>query len=500
MTMKSPRHFAVFFRFKTLCNRYLLLAFAISFGIVVGQTQSTPTNQSGCSQKLDSLKVLFNKNDPRFLLIDFANPNCRDSEKHYGFYHQGLGYLILSDWKNASLHFEEALSHPGEFQELALYHLWQSYEEQQDSINAAQTTLTLNQFFPQSRFLKEMLSMRSVDQKAKKSPTHAKKSSEKNWGTSHFISNTEEPDYSRFYMDNRLQYTKSIPYRNQFFSPSASISASHEIDTRELSSTSGNFSLTYMYQGFFATTNLATSYDYVKKSVVTIGGADNDLFTGWNWPQIGATVGFRFSPSDPSSLSAFLSANRFHPSLQNISLTTSSAYTLGHYSHTLSLGGERVFYAFPSLAGQVMTIQGRGPDTSKYPLDTLRNSEASKQLGLWGADFSYGLEARIQKVITSLTLNWRYETDITRQPTDSAQYRYPSQIPVPDEYAGIQSGWFGGPSNRGNLITLLADANWEINKTLSWRISARGGIQRNSVDTSSNGRVYRFTTTVVTRF
>ncbi|GEM_PF-4054350 len=276
-------------RFRSLTPLLLILAIA-----VCPSHAKRPAKKSGgqpavdCKTMIDSLTKLYAAGDPSYLTWDFSGSACDSSQLYTAYYYQGIGFLFISDYKEAVYFLTAARAIGGSKDEEILYHLWTVYRKMDRYQEMERLTVELHQRYPGSLFLVEIL-----DQwKAVKSPSPV------SWGFSSKAAWARSP-YLDHILSNRMQAETSQKRGPHQFRESGSFSTKTQWDRTLLQGFQGNLGGEYEYKGFSAEANWGFGYegrsaDY-SSQVVTSGTQSILVDSNWNFAQGRAALGYSYT-------------------------------------------------------------------------------------------------------------------------------------------------------------------------------------------------------------
>lgn len=275
----------------------LLPSLLLILGVLVSLSEAKrPARRSGgqpkldCKTMADSLTRLYEAGDPAYLTWDFSASKCDSSQLYTAYYYQGIGFLFLSDYKEALYFLSAARDIGGPKDEEILYHLWTVYRKLDRHQEMERLTVELHQRYPGSLFLLEILdqwkSLRS--------------SSPLTWGFSSKAAWARSP-YLDHILSNRVRAETNQKRGLHQFRETGSMSLKTAWDERLLQGFQGNLGGEYGYKGFSAEAHWGIGYEARRTdttAIVVTSGAQSVLVdSNWNFAQGRFALGYSFTTS-----------------------------------------------------------------------------------------------------------------------------------------------------------------------------------------------------------
>ena len=241
-----------------------------------------------CKVMADSLQKLYEAGDPSYLTWDIS-PKCDSSQLYTAYYYQGLGFYLLSAWKESLYFLTLAKEIGGPKDEEILYHLWNVNKKLDRYQEMERATLELHRRYPNSFFLMEILD----EWRTVKHPSQA-------WtfGYSSKVGLASNSYLDKVYT-NRLRAGTGQKHGNHRFHETGSFTVKAKLDDRALQGFQGDLGGEYEYQGFTAELDYGAGYESRNASdplVLVHNGIESRLVdSNWNWLQGRAAVGYSYT-------------------------------------------------------------------------------------------------------------------------------------------------------------------------------------------------------------
>ncbi len=280
--MRMPRLFRFIFAALGLC---LALKIAEARPTAKHTHSVAPTN---CQVMADSVQKLYEAGDPVFLSWKIPS-TCDPSLLYLAYYYQGLGYYLLSRWKESLYLLTLAKEIGGPKDEEILFHLWNVNKKLDRSQEMERATLELHQRFPNSFFLMEILD----HWKPTKFPAQSW-----NFGFTSKISMSSN-DYFDQVFANRLRAATGQSHGKHRFRESGSLTLKAKLDDKTLQGVQADVGGEYEYQGLTAEADYGAGFEggSAKDPLLLVrNGFESRLAdSNWNWLQGRLALGYSHS-------------------------------------------------------------------------------------------------------------------------------------------------------------------------------------------------------------
>jgi hypothetical protein len=273
--------------------RLLLPLFALLWlGLEAPEAKKAPVRKANvvpadCKVMADSLEKLYEAGDPAYLTWDIS-PKCDSSLLYKAYYYQGVGFYLLSSWKESLYFLSLAKDIGGPRDEEILFHLWNVNRKLDRNQEMERATLELHQRYPNSFFLMEILDQwKSVDH-----PTRY-------WTMDY---NSKVTTASSPYLDNmfsnRFRVSSSHKIGAHRFRETGSLSTKTKLGTSQaLQSFQGNIGGEYEFHGLTLEANYGASYENPNDSIPVLllhSGLESHIADS-NWNLYQGNIGMGYS-------------------------------------------------------------------------------------------------------------------------------------------------------------------------------------------------------------
>ncbi|MEO7424380.1 MAG: hypothetical protein ABI036_04285 [Fibrobacteria bacterium] len=300
----------------------IILALAFSLSEAKRLAKAAATQPRGnCETLSDSLLAGYQAGDPAYLSWDFSTAKCDSSQLYQAYYYQGIGFLFLSDWKEALAYLNAARKIGGPRDEEILYHLWTVYRKLDKYQEMERLTVELHQRYPSSLFLLEIL-----DQwKSVHASTHPW-----SWGYSSKAAwaGVRTP-YLNHIITNRLTGETGQKWGLNQLRESGSMSLKSKWDQRFLQGFQANLGLEFQRRGFSAEADWGAGFESRQEAAAVIfsNGAGSLLAdSNWNFQQGRVAAGYSHTAPSGWNLSGNASLYQFSPDWRVLGLSHSQTF------------------------------------------------------------------------------------------------------------------------------------------------------------------------------
>jgi len=270
-----------------------------------------------CKVMADSVQKLYDKGDPTYLTWDIS-PKCDSSQLYTAYYYQGLGFYLLSAWKESLYFLSLAKQIGGAKDEEILYHIWNVNKKLNRYQEMERATLELHRRYPNSFFLMEILEQ----WKSVKQPSNE-------W----FFGYTSKMAFaSNAYLDqvisNRINTSTGQKNGNHHFRETASLTVNAKLNqTHNLQGFQGDLGGEYEYNGFTAELNYGAGYDARNNADPLVFVKNGNLIdSNWNWEQGRMALGYSYTTKSGWNLGLTGSALQIAKDWQMLGLTHSQSF------------------------------------------------------------------------------------------------------------------------------------------------------------------------------
>jgi hypothetical protein len=275
-------------RFRIAPYLLLILAAAVSTPEAKRASKHPKKAPQGrdCKAMTDSLVRLYQNDDPAYLTWDFSGAGCDSARLYTVYYHQGIGFLFISAWKEALYFLTKARDIGGPMDEEIYYHLWIVYRQLERRQEMERVTLELHQRNANSLFLMEIM-----DQWKTVNSPHRKVSwvfsSKAAWAHSPFLNHT---------FTNRIRGETGQRRGSHRFGESASLSLKSQWDQRLLQGFQANVGGEYAHGNLSLEGNWGLSYESRRADSSSAFISDGErsflLDPDWNFSQGRVALGY----------------------------------------------------------------------------------------------------------------------------------------------------------------------------------------------------------------
>ena len=271
-----------------------------------------------CKVMADSVQKLYEAGDPAYLTWDIS-PKCDSSLLYQAYYYQGVGFYLLSAWKESLYFLTLAKEIGGPKDEEILYHLWNVNKKLDRYQEMERATLELHQRYPNSFFLMEIL-----DQwKSVKHPSQT-------WT---FGYNSKATLASNRYLDkvlsNRLRAATGQTRGNHRFRETGSLTVKAKLDDRTIQGFQGDLGGEYEYLGLTAEADYGAGYESRSASdplvLVSNGALSRLADSNWNWLQGRIALGYAYTTKGGWNLSWQVNAMQLSKDWQVLGISHSQS-------------------------------------------------------------------------------------------------------------------------------------------------------------------------------
>ncbi len=300
-----------------------ILFFVLAMQLVQAKTPPAKkkiyTPPADCKVMADSMQKLYDAGDPSYLTWDIS-PKCDSSIQYQAYYYQGIGFYLLSDWKESLYFLNRAKEIGGTKDEEILFHLWNVNLKHDRFQEMERATFELHRRYPNSSFLMEILDK----WKTVKVPS-------KSWN---FGYTSKFTTASRIYFDNifsnRLRAANSQKAGSHSFRELGSLTVDMDVKTKKLKAFQTDLGMNYEHLGFSLDANYGAGFNppAANTALISTGfGVDNILTdTNWNWYQGHVGMGYDFTTKGGWSLGAKVDAIQLSKSWREVGISHTESY------------------------------------------------------------------------------------------------------------------------------------------------------------------------------
>ncbi len=294
---------------------FFVLALQISQARTASAKKKIYSAPVDCKVMADSMQKLYDSGDPSYLTWDIS-PKCDSAIQYQAYYFQGVGFYLLSDWKESLYFLNRAKEIGGAKDEEILFHLWNVNRKLDRFQEMEHATFELHRRYPNSSFLMEILDR----WKTVKAP----------WKSWNFGFTSKFTKASRIYFDNifsnRIRAANTQKVGTHSFRELGSLTVDVDAWSRKLKGFQGDLGVNYEHLGFSMDANYGAGF--ANTTLISSGfSVDNILSdSNWNWYQGHVGMGYDFTTKSGWSLGAKVDAIQLSKSWREVGISHTESY------------------------------------------------------------------------------------------------------------------------------------------------------------------------------